>query len=72
LRGIIGAFSLVVVGASLGMLTHRFVLADHRFVERPSAVAHEAGRPHEVIADFSGAAEHLAVGSAFREVLQLD
>jgi hypothetical protein len=78
LRGVVGALSLIIVGGFLGILTHHFVLGDERFVESAMVGAHRASRPHmtesshEVISDFSAASEHVAVGAAFREVLQLN
>ena len=72
LRGVVGAFSLIVVGGFLGMLTHRFVLANERFVESAIVGAHGASGPHEAIGDFRAASEYVAVGAAFRKVLELD
>ena len=72
LRGVVGALSLIVVGGFLGIVAHRFVLADERLAEGAVVGAHGANGVHEVIGEFRAASEHVAVGAAFREVLQLD
>jgi hypothetical protein len=72
LRGVVGALSLIVVGGFLGILAHRFVLTEERLAEGAIVGAHEANGVQEVIGEFRAASEHVAVGAAFREVLQLD